>query len=268
MGGDRAESTRTASDDSGTLTSHSSAQTGGIPEWKGNERYEVVRRIGEGGMGVVYEALDRERGQIVALKSLLSFSPAALFRFKQEFRTLADVHHPNLVRLHELVVTEGDNVFFTMELVNGTDFLTHVQKPGSRREAQPHGNRVSLPPSRIMRVAYTRPEQVTAPLRLGPAEAAPPVQPFPRSSPADFDALRRALRQLVEGVQALHAAGKLHRDLKPSNVRVSPEGRVVILDFGVATDLSRRVDANLSEADEVVGTVRYMAPEQWRWPRR
>ncbi len=254
MAGDRAEPTRNAKDDGGTLTAHSSAQTAGIPEWKGNERFEIVRRIGEGGMGVVYEALDRERGQIVALKSLLSFTPAALFRFKQEFRTLADVHHANLVRLYELVVAEGDSVFFTMELVNGTDFLTHVQKPGTRREPQPA--------SRIVSVAHTRQEPVTAPVRLSAGDAATSSKALSKTSPADFDRLRRALRQLVEGVQAVHAAGKLHRDIKPSNVLVTQDGRVVILDFGVATDLSRKVDENLSEAEEVVGTVRYMAPEQ------
>src|SRR5580698_448871 len=86
-------------------------------DWKGTARYQVLRRIGEGGMGVVYEAFDRDRGQAVALKSLLYVTPAALYRFKQEFRTLTGVHHPNLVRLYELVVTEDDRAFFTMELV-------------------------------------------------------------------------------------------------------------------------------------------------------
>ena len=104
-------------------------------EWKGTARYEIVRRIGEGGMGAVYEAFDRDRRQRVALKTLLRFSPAALYRFKQEFRTLADVHHPNLVHLYELVVSETAPVFFTMELVPGADFLTHVLRVGIPRSS-------------------------------------------------------------------------------------------------------------------------------------
>ncbi len=256
MGADQANPTDIVGDDSGTLATHASAETAGTPEWRGNDRYEVVRRIGEGGMGVVYEAFDHERGQVVAVKSLLKFSPAALFRFKQEFRTLADVRHPNLVRLHELVVTAGDNVFFTMELVNGTDFLTYVQKPGTRRDAPPASRVVSM-----SNMSNTRVDPVTAaPPRL--EAGAPSPQPLFRTSPADLEPLRGALRQLVEGVMALHGAGKLHRDIKPSNVLVAQDGRVVVLDFGVATELARVADENLSQADEVVGTVRYMAPEQ------
>ena len=104
MGIEGADSTRTAKEQSGTLTADSAVQTAGMPEWLGNECYDVVRRLGEGGMGIVYEALDRERNQSVALKTLKYFTPAALYSFKQEYRTLADVQHPNLVRLYELVV--------------------------------------------------------------------------------------------------------------------------------------------------------------------
>src|SRR5579859_3391164 len=93
--------------------------------WLGTPRYEVRGRIGSGGMGAVYEAFDHERGHLVAVKTLLRFSPTALYRFKEEFRTLADVVHPNLVHLYELVATDADHVFFAMELVRGVDFLIH-----------------------------------------------------------------------------------------------------------------------------------------------
>jgi tetratricopeptide (TPR) repeat protein len=184
-------------------------------------------------MGTVYEARDRERRQRVAVKTLIDFDPAALYLFKQEFRTLAGVHHPNLVRLHELVATEGDRVFFTMELVRGVDFLAYVEKPRNAPAV----------------------EGASA-VETGPPTAAA------RSCPADLDRLRPALRQLVEGIQALHLAGKLHRDIKPSNILVTPEGRVVLLDFGVATEVPRVADENLREEGHVVGTARYMAPEQ------
>ncbi len=180
-----------------------------LAEWAGTGRYRVRRCIGTGAVGAVYEAFDVERDLTVALKRLRHFSPAALYLFKQEFRTLADVHHPNLVRLYELVATEEREVFFTMELVRGADIVTHARPGGA----------------------------------------------------VDVDRLREALRQLVLGVQALHAAGKLHRDVKPSNILVTAVGRVVLLDFGVATELPRDGD-DPPEDQPIVGTASYMAPEQ------
>ena len=210
-------------------------------------------------MGAVYEAWDRERGQLVALKTLLHFSPATLYLFKQEFRTLADVSHPNLVRLHELVMTGLDHIFFAMELVGGQDFLAYTQTSGIVADSQ------RPVPSDDHDVSHTR-------ISEGPASTAESQDPAAvqastpsrsrRRSPADLSRLRPALCQLVEGVMALHAARKLHRDIKPSNVLVTTEGRVVLLDFGVATEFSRVVDEELREEEQTVGTARYMAPEQ------
>jgi serine/threonine protein kinase len=208
-------------------------------EWSGTDRYKVSHRIGEGATGVVYEAFDRQRGEAVAVKRLLQFTPAALYSFKQEFRTLANVLHPNLVLLHELTVTEGDGAFIAMELVLGMDFVSHVTKP-------------AVPPSAERTQKERSSSGMDAP--IGSAEL--------ESSPADLDKLRSALGQVVLAVQALHAAGKLHRDIKPSNILVTPEGRVVVLDFGLATELPRLIDATVSEEREIVGTAHYMSPEQ------
>src|SRR5881409_1553639 len=88
-------------------------------------RFHVLRRIGAGGMGEVFEAQDRQRGERVAIKTLPNLTAPAIYGLKQEFRALADVSHPNLVSLFELV--GGDDIwFFTMELVDGVDFLSWV----------------------------------------------------------------------------------------------------------------------------------------------
>jgi serine/threonine protein kinase len=216
-----------------------------IGNWKGTERYEIVGRLGRGGMGAVYEAFDRERGQRVALKTLLHFDSTGLYLFKQEFRTLADVRHENLVRLHELVAAEDGQVFFTMELVRGQDFIAYLRNPAAASGVMLAQRASDAPPR---------------------GDAEPPTRPAPAARrercQVDVGRLRAALRQLGEGIQALHAARKVHRDIKPSNVLVTDEGRVVLLDFGAATELSQpRADVSAGSG-EVIGTACYMAPEQ------
>src|SRR4051794_32601926 len=95
-------------------------------EFGGTDRFVLEGRLGEGGMGVVYRALDRESPVPVALKTMAYVEPSALLRFKNEFRALSDISHPNVVQLYEMV-SEGEHWFFTMELLDGVDFLRWVR---------------------------------------------------------------------------------------------------------------------------------------------
>lgn len=180
----------------------------GAEPFTGTARFRMMRRLGAGGMGVVYEVHDRIRDDVVALKTLLRTGAEDLYRLKQEFRSLADVVHPNLVCLYELFV-EDERCFFTMELVSGVSFVDYARSTGSIQ-----GCRARLIP---------------------------------------------ALRQLIDGVSALHRRGKLHRDIKPSNVLVTPGGRVVILDFGLIAELTPYAGERRYVSG---GTPGYMAPEE------
>jgi hypothetical protein len=111
-------------DDQRTLTDRGpSGEAGFVPTMLGP--YRLVRYLGAGGMGVVYEAVDEERRTRVAVKTLSAMTPGALLRFKQEYRSLADITHVNLVTLYELMAIDN-TWFFTMELVDGVSFLEHV----------------------------------------------------------------------------------------------------------------------------------------------
>jgi hypothetical protein len=92
----------------------------------GTDRYQIRRRIGAGGMGVVYEVEDRVRREIVALKTLRRWHPADIYRLKREFRSLADIAHPNLASLYDLVADEHE-CFFTMELVDGWTLVDYLR---------------------------------------------------------------------------------------------------------------------------------------------
>jgi eukaryotic-like serine/threonine-protein kinase len=212
--------------------------------------YELLGEVGRGGMGVVYRALDRRRGRVVALKTLQGVDASQLYRFKQEFRNLAGVTHPNLVTLHELV-SDGQVWFFTMEYIEGVDFLGYVR------------GQAALEPTDTLDAPATAIRLPDAPVDTGDRDPVGEVTPFPvRPLTSDqLTRLRAALRQLALGLDALHTAGKLHRDLKPGNVLVTPEGRVVILDFGLAAEMDR-TGLHQSSAALIVGTVAYMSPEQ------
>lgn len=99
----------------------------------GQGRFFLVRQLGAGGMGVVYEALDREHRTRVAIKSLTQVQPQTVLRFKQEFRALQELAHPNLVSLFELV-SDGRQWFFTMELIDGLNFLAYLRPPSALEE--------------------------------------------------------------------------------------------------------------------------------------
>ena len=227
------------------------------PEWKGTERYTVVRRFGEGGMGVVYEALDREGRRHVALKTLRDIDPNSLYLLKQEFRALSDVQHRNLVHLYELVQPDAGPLFFAMELVEGTDFIEYAQRAPRGRGRDGSSSTIhSGAGSYLTRQGALRPgHRSIAPVPMVPT--VPTVRDLPTR--ADPGRLRPALRQLVQGLRALHGAGKVHRDVKPSNVLVTAEGRVVILDFGIALELAHAADESEGAS---VGTPKYMSPEQ------
>ncbi|HEY5925828.1 MAG TPA: protein kinase, partial [Kofleriaceae bacterium] len=89
-------------------------------------RFEIRRWLGAGGNGVVYEAFDRQRSAVVALKLLSRIDATSLLRFKTEFRTLADLSHPNLLAIHELLESGGDWLL-VMELVDGCDLRTFIR---------------------------------------------------------------------------------------------------------------------------------------------
>ncbi|MBW2278458.1 MAG: serine/threonine protein kinase, partial [Deltaproteobacteria bacterium] len=211
-------------------------------EFEGTARFEVRRRLGAGGMGVVYEVIDRERNTRVALKTLRHARPQDLYRFKNEFRALRDLEHRNLVSLGELIEEEGE-WFFTMELVRGCDLLSYVRS-GPVAQGSP-------------------PTTPGTPTSLQARESEPPDSRL-LDMPAgegdfDEDRLCDAFAQLAQGLGVLHAAGKVHRDIKPSNILVTDDGRVVLLDFGL---LKETAEDRQSTDVHIVGTAAYMAPEQ------
>ncbi len=231
-------------------------------DFLGTERFRIRRRLGSGGMGVVYEAHDRQTDKVVALKALTRTEASHITRFKNEFRSLADVSHPNLVALYELM-SDGEYWFFTMELVLGGNFLEYVRPGYIAKRSQS-----SLTPTLLRSTSSDDSEAAEAETQqLDPASTTFDDDPGTDTSidtrlsrsPIDLDRLTIALRQLAEGLHGLHETGKLHRDIKPSNVLVTKADRVVILDFGLVAEVEGH---GLHDSISLAGTPDYMSPEQ------
>ncbi|MGH9175426.1 MAG: serine/threonine-protein kinase PknK, partial [Vicinamibacterales bacterium] len=215
----------------------------------------------------MYRAYDRQRHTHVALKFLARPNIGDVYFFKQEFRALTDLSHPHLVALYELLFERG-HWLIVMELVEGTDFISHVLADPDRGPAlatlDPEASRhettrgeVGMTVERALPAAVPEPsveESVVTP-------AGPAADSATRSAatPADLRRLEPSLAQLVRALCYLHSAGRLHRDIKPSNVLVTTDGRVKVLDFGLVVDLA---PDSPEDSFSTAGTPAYMSPEQ------
>ena len=204
------------------------------------ERFEIRARLGSGSFGVVYEAFDRYRNRSVALKVLERASGETVARFKREFRNLAEVRHRNLASLYELLVRD-ERWILSMELIRGTELLEHL----ATSELQHALVEARTPTRPVIDLEQT--------LRLRREKKTNVV------SAIYLTHVRDTFRQLAIALSVLHAHGIVHRDIKPSNVMITGDGRVVLLDFGLAVGIA--LEDSL-DRKTVVGTPGYMAPEQ------
>ncbi|HUM12193.1 MAG TPA: protein kinase [Myxococcaceae bacterium] len=278
--------------------------------------YRVLDTLGSGGAGTVYRALDRRTGEPVALK-LLSTGPAldprAARRLAREFETLAELSHPNVVKVFDTGVHHG-YPYLAMELVEGLTLRNYLEldlsgagtpviRPATRTGDEPSvpwndtdtgefgpapftlSTFAEEPPSeevsystgpasvRALADAADEPDtqesrevSVSETLHAPPVEQAP-AEPMPRAP--DLTALNRpertgrlkdAMTQLASALSYIHGHGLVHRDLKPSNVMVDEDRLVRLMDFGLAKFLAD--DGAVTADGRLVGTFRYMAPEQ------
>jgi serine/threonine protein kinase/ABC-type phosphate/phosphonate transport system substrate-binding protein len=186
--------------------------------------YELIERIGRGGMGVVYKARQISLKRMVALKMLgpnASAFPGIAQRLRLEAETAGSLRHPHIVTIFDVGEYEGQP-FFAMELIEGHNLETFIGPDGFRDDIRPqgHGERDDTPA-----------------------------------------AIARVMVQVARAVDHAHKHGVLHRDLKPANVIIDNHGEPHLTDFGLAKVLGRSATTSTASG-AVLGTPAYMAPEQ------
>ncbi len=269
--------------------------------------YRIVREIGHGGMGVVYEAEQLSLGRRVALKVLpwqVAKDRNALERFRREARASARLHHTNIVPVFE-VGQEGEVRYYAMQFIQGQsldaviDELRRLRsrslrergrrpsavgdedagsdRSGTRGYAEDLGVARSLLTGRFQQVPTVVPAAGEPPdSAVGSVESGPVLKAVPDTSAvmpggaqlSTVESRHRAYhrgvaqigRQAASALAHAHARGILHRDIKPSNLLLDTDGVVWVSDFGLA----KVDDDELTRTGDILGTLRYMAPERFR----
>jgi serine/threonine protein kinase len=209
--------------------------------------FRLLREVGRGGMGVVYEAEQISLGRRVALKVLpfaSTLDARQLQRFKNEAQAAAQLHHPNIVPVHATGCERGVH-YYAMQYIDGRTLAALVQELSGRPAAGPDP---TIPPA---------PE-----VPAGEAPTQPARGPSTERSVTAAGHFRTAASlgiQAAEALEQAHQLGVVHRDVKPANLLVDERGRLWVTDFGLAHCQSQ---AGLTMTGDLVGTLRYMSPEQ------
>jgi serine/threonine protein kinase len=228
--------------------------------------FELLSRIGRGGMGVVYRAWQPSLDRQVALKCLLRAGDLkAEARFAREIRALGRVEHPHLAKVFTSGA-EADQWFYAMELIEGADLsAVCTQLTGNTTVEMSADAWVAA-----VSTACDRQRQQEAPLSADDGPAAEPRRKAAAPEPTANERAGRGhvahvveiVRQVAEAAHALHEAGVIHRDIKPGNIMVNADGsRAVLMDLGLA-QLADEIDGKLTRTRQFVGTLRYASPEQ------
>jgi serine/threonine protein kinase/WD40 repeat protein len=239
--------------------------------------YRIVRELGRGGMGVVYEAVHVDLDRPVALKVLGGHAaPDSIGRrrFLNEARTAAGLHHTHIVPVFD-VGQVGGLYYYAMQRIEGSG-LDRVLRALRRDRSTAAGSSVGKMPSQPSAAG----QELSGPVESvhgsldetgtwiagGPALAVPhrddePPPFIPPRGSAYYRWVADVGRQAAEALAYAHHRGVIHRDVKPSNLLVDARGAVWMADFGLARRLT---DPNLTQSDSLLGTPRYMSPEQAR----
>ena len=233
--------------------------------------FKIVREIGRGGMGVVYEARQIALGRRVALKVLpltAAMDPKALQRFQLEAQVAGLMQHPRIVPVHA-VGTVGDVPYFAMQFIEGgslacliAELRGLVDRGGDRSASPTPGDSPSALALGLLtgRFAPSGRDSEIDRHQIDPDRAVPgPTAPQSIRSKAYLRTIARLGFQAAEALAHAHDQGIIHRDVKPANLLLDRHGDLWVADFGMA---DVQGDAGLTMTGDLPGTLRYMSPEQ------